>query len=66
MANFDVVILGPATATNPEGKTVVSVQAGNYEESERGYLLFYKDNDNRKVATFKTWDYVLRVQDSPP
>lgn len=66
MPNYDVVILVAPSTANTEGKITVTVDAASYEETERGYLDFYKGQDNKKVASFKSWDYVTKQSEGPP
>lgn len=60
MASYDITIL---TAAGPQ---VVSVDAAMYEQDDRGNLCFYKGQENKKVASFRTWDYVVQNQQTPP
>jgi hypothetical protein len=58
--SFDVTILTQA------GPQTVNVEAKHYEQDERGNLNFFKGEQNNKVASFRTWDYVVKTADPPP
>lgn len=62
MANFKVIILQV-----PEGAVFpleFPVNASSYEEDNNNHTLhFIKGSENKKVASFRTWDLVLKVDD---
>lgn len=67
MANYKVIIFQPPGA--PVNPLEYAVNANFYEEDTSNHTLhFVKGQDNKKVASFRTWDAVLKVNDEeqPP
>lgn len=59
MASFKISILLPT------GTVEVTVNATSYEEGTDRVLHFYKGSENRKVASFRNWDFITLVDHVP-
>lgn len=64
MANYKVIIFQPPGSISP---LELNVNANFYEEDTSNHTLhFVKGQDNKKVASFRTWDAVLKVDEEEP